>query len=83
MASLTVSPSDPPREQRHGLCPACRSVRVQIRSRVDVEYEVEAANVPVELVVVDEKLAEAGWEDADEASCPSCGWRGLVSELAV
>ncbi len=82
MASPTVFPADTSPEQRHGLCPACRSVRVQIRSRVEVEYEVEAADVPTELVVVDERLAEGGWEDADEATCPACGWRGHVSELA-
>lgn len=83
MASLAVTTTDVAPERRQGLCPACRSVRVQIRSRVEVEYEVEAAEAAPEIVVVDERLAEAGWDDADEATCPSCGWRGRVAELVL
>lgn len=81
MASLSATPSAFSHEQRQGLCPACRSVRVQIRSRVEVEYDVEADGMAAEIVVVDERLAETGWDDADEASCPSCGWHGRVHEL--
>ncbi|HLV12814.1 MAG TPA: hypothetical protein VKY42_10225 [Trueperaceae bacterium] len=82
MASLTPPTLATDPQQRHGLCPACRSVRVAIRSQLEVEYEVEACPTGTDIVVVDERLAESGWDDADEAFCPACGWSGRVAELS-
>lgn len=79
----TPLPSDPGSpEHRTGLCPACRSVRVQIKALVDVEYEVETAPSGADIVVVDERVSEGSWDETDPAGCPACGWTGVVGDLA-
>lgn len=81
MATLRSFPSDVSGEHRQGLCPVCLSHRVTIKTHLDVLYEVEALPGSDEIVVVDERLAESGWDEADSVGCSSCGWHGQVSDL--
>lgn len=76
-SSSSVSPDD----QQPPLCPCCRASRVRIRSSVQILYEVVANPVSQEMMVVDETVEEAGWEEHDEVFCPYCAWTGTVAEL--
>ena len=81
MATLRSFSSDVIDERGHGLCPVCLTQRVVIESHVDVLYEVEIAPGSGEIVVVDERLADSGWDESDGVGCANCGWHGRVSDL--
>lgn len=63
------------------LCPACGSASVRILTSVEVQVDVIFSSSEDELVVVDEALGDADWDERSPVACPSCDWRGVVGDL--
>lgn len=78
-----IAPSSPSSERhRHSsLCPACGATSIRIRTSVEVEVDVVVDEPFEEIVVRDEQLGDATWDEASQAVCPACDWTGTVAEL--
>ncbi|MEJ2078447.1 MAG: hypothetical protein P8Z74_10625 [Acidobacteriota bacterium] len=80
---MIPSSSELPHRDHHSpLCPVCGATSIRIRTSIEVEVDVVVVDDPAdEMVVMDELLGDAMWDEASLASCPSCRWEGTVGDL--
>ena len=67
--------------QAKPLCPNCGAGSVHIVAAVAVHYEVMWEPAAQDIEVVGELFFDSAWDDATEARCPRCDWRGNVADL--
>lgn len=68
-------------DQHNPLCPECGATSIRIRTSIEVEVDVVVERPGDEMVVMDELLGDAAWDEASLAVCPVCRWEGTVGEL--
>jgi len=77
-------PSSSPSSRNHAhspLCPECGATSIRIRASIEVEVDVVVERPEDEMVVMDELLGDAAWDEASLAVCPACSWAGTVGDL--
>ncbi len=76
--------SSSPFPERHAhspLCPACGATSIRIRTSIEVEVDVVVHERFEEMLVRDEQLGDAMWDEDSLAVCPACEWTGTVGDL--
>ncbi|HKI56906.1 MAG TPA: hypothetical protein VKB31_07105 [Trueperaceae bacterium] len=78
-----IAPSSPsPEPRRHSpLCPECGATSIRIRTSIEVEVDVVVEDPAAEMIVMDELLGDAMWDERTLAVCPACSWQGTVGDL--
>lgn len=75
-------PSTSPSSHHHSpLCPECGATSIRIRTSIEVEVDVVVDDPADEMMVLDELLGDAMWDEASLAVCPACRWEGTVADL--
>lgn len=67
--------------QHSPLCPECGATSVRIRTSIEVEVDVAVEHPDDEMIVMDELLGDAMWDEGSLAACPVCRWEGTVADL--